>query len=136
MNYAYGKRIAISESMRNNIGMGYIRIPLVVLVLLAGIGCESNSKPTPDSIGISASITAEMALSAYKDCREAGYADTNRCAENTGVLLSDKTSKASALVANKMLANYQSECEKIHDKKFCFDLLQRALNVAKAKGNY
>jgi hypothetical protein len=115
------------------------RYGLLVLVVLLGWAYWESTAPErqrerdrkeKDTIGIHASVTGNFWASAFLACRRIGAPNVNECAQHKGPLIEDMTAPASAQLAVSKRQSYEQLCLKHHDSDYCYELLNRAFQLA------
>ena len=87
---------------------------------------QTASQAEADAIGLDATDTAALILSASDGCRTIGIYSLNDCAVHHGPLTEDKIWPDMASSALKSYKEYMENCQKKKTKEWCETLLRRA----------
>lgn len=106
---------------------------LVALVVL--IGCENNSTPEQRhqeavaKVGVDATITAALFVSAVRACDVVGLSDVNQCAKLGGSLAAEQSAQIIAKLSIEQTAKYWKSCQAAFSTEYCSQLIQRAVAI-------
>lgn len=90
---------------------------------------EENRKER-ESLGMEASVAGSIWASAFLACKHIGTADVKKCAEWKGPLIDDVAAATLADAAVKRRTSFDALCTKHHDAQYCYQLLNRAFQLA------
>jgi hypothetical protein len=110
--------------------------PVAAIFAIIIGGCTDRPNPageskamSRDTAGMTASIAASLEVDAKRACMIAGIDDISVCAQQDGVLLSEKQAQAVAKFAVEQRKSYNKECRESFDAAYCDDLLSRAIDM-------
>lgn len=106
-----------------------------LFVVAALTGCDAVLSPEQKrekaiaAIGIDASVTAALYVSAARSCQVVGVNDIERCAQLKGSLIADQSAQIIASVAVEKAREYWKKCQEDFSQDYCNQLIQRALDI-------
>jgi|Laugresbdmm110sd_1035091.scaffolds.fasta_scaffold29686_2 hypothetical protein len=106
-----------------------------VLVVIAIIGCDATLSPEEkqekarSAVGVDASVTAGVLVSAARSCQVIGVSDIDKCAQLKGTLIADQSAQMISNLAVDMRKDYWKKCQADFDQEYCNQLIQRAVAI-------
>lgn len=93
------------------------------------LSTEEKKQKASESIGMIASVTASLLVSAARSCQVVGVLDIDQCAKIQGSLLAEQSAQAEANLAVKQRLGYWKECQSEFSAEYCGQLIKRALAI-------
>lgn len=119
--------------MRNKVHSANPRRWIALSIALVSLyGCETSEEKREKAIaavGVDASITAAMFVSAVRTCQVVGFNDVTKCADHKGSLLAEQSAQITANVSVEKTASYWKTCLASFTNDYCNQLIQRAVAI-------
>ena len=106
-----------------------------LLMVAALTGCDAPLSPEQKreraiaAIGMEASLTAGMFVSAVRSCDLVGLNDIERCAQLKGSLAAEQTAQMYASMVVNQSKEYWKNCQTNFPLDYCDQLIQRAVAI-------
>lgn len=113
----------------------FFTLSAAVLIATAIASCDAALSPEEKrekvraAIGMDASITAAILVSAARSCQVVGVNDIDMCAQVKGTLIADQSAQMLASVAADQRTGYWKKCHADFDQEYCNQLIQRAVAI-------
>lgn len=117
----------------------YISLLIGFSVVMGIVGCDAALSPQEKlenarvAVGVEASLTAGMLVSAARSCQVIGVENVDRCSQYKGTLIAEQSAQMLASLAVDQRSGYWKKCSASFDQEYCNQLISRAVEIEMRK---
>jgi hypothetical protein len=97
------------------------------------LSAEEKKQKALETIGVDASATAAIIVSAARSCQVVGVYELEKCSQIKSTLIADQSAQTMATLAVSMRADYWKACQVEFSTEYCGQLIQRAVAIEDRK---